>query len=249
MTSDLIDHLLRVHSHEETDFRWSSLRRLVKKWVIGTNILDAGCGTGHMTLELLKEGHDVTAVDNSQNLINFTNELIDKEGFNADVIRLDLTESEVLGRDRFDTIICLDVLEHISDDRLALRNLHRILAKDGNLIISVPAIKYLYGLRDKKIGHYRRYDRRELIEELEESGFQVIEIRYWNFLGFLPFLLSEKVFHKNIYEGLRYSDRSLASNILNKMLNLWFSAVENNVKFPLGLSIIAICKKQNKKIK
>jgi SAM-dependent methyltransferase len=156
---------------------------------------------------------------------------------------LDLTESAVLGENRFDTILCLDVLEHINDDRLAMKNLYKILDINGNIIISVPAIKYLYGIRDKKIGHFRRYDRGELIETLKESGFDVVDVRYWNFLGVLPFLFSEKVLHKELNEGVRYSNRSYLSKILINILNMWFEIVENNVRFPVGLSIIVIGKK------
>jgi len=130
------------------------LRKLVRKHLVGTRILDAGCGTGHTTLELLRDGYDVTAIDNSEDLVTFTKRLIEKDDFDADVIRLDLTESAVLGENRFDTILCLDVLEHIRDDRLAMINLYHILNKNGNIVISVPAIKYLYGIRDKKIGHF-----------------------------------------------------------------------------------------------
>ena len=245
MASDLVDHLVKIHNREKTDFRWKNLRKLVRKHVIGTQVLDAGCGTGHTTLELLREGYDVIAIDNSEDLITFTKNLIEKGGFDVDVRQLDLTESVVLGENRFDTILCLDVLEHISDDRLAMKNLYRILNKDGNIIISVPAINYLYGIRDKKIGHFRRYDRGELIEKLKESGFEVVDVRYWNFLGVLPFLLSEKVLHKELNEGVRYSNRSSASKILNNILNTWFEIIENNIRFLVGLSIIIICKKNN----
>jgi len=218
------------------------LRKLVRKHLVGTRILDAGCGTGHTTLELLRDGYDVTAIDNSEDLVTFTKRLIEKDDFDADVIRLDLTESAVLGENRFDTILCLDVLEHIRDDRLAMINLYHILNKNGNIVISVPAIKYLYGIRDKKIGHFRRYDQGELIEKLKESGFEVVYLRYWNFLGVLPFLLSEKVLHKELNESVRYSNRSLMSTILNNILNIWFELIENNIRFPVGLSIIIVCK-------
>jgi SAM-dependent methyltransferase len=243
MASDLVDHLVKIHNREKTDFRWRNLRKLVRKHVVGTRILDAGCGTGHTTLELLRESYDVTAIDNSEDLIAFTKTIIEKRGFNANVLQLDLTESAVLGENRFDTILCLDVLEHINDDRMAMENLYKILNINGTIIISVPAIKYLYGIRDKKMGHFRRYDRGELIEKLKESGFDVVDVRYWNFLGVLPFLFSEKVLHKELNEGVRYSNRSYLSKILTNILNTWFEIVENNVRFPVGLSIIVIGKK------
>jgi 2-polyprenyl-3-methyl-5-hydroxy-6-metoxy-1,4-benzoquinol methylase len=244
MTSDLVNHLNRVHKYEKTDFRWYNLRKLAKKYVAGKYILDAGCGTGHTTLELLNEGYDVTAIDISQELVDFTQRIIKENKYMGNVYALDLTNAKVLGENKFDTIVCLDVLEHIRDDELVLRNLCYILKKGGHLIVSVPALRFLYGSRDKKIGHYRRYGRAELIEKLKTSGFDIVDLRYWNFFGVLPFLFSEKVLHKWVYDEFRYSRSSSFSIALNTILGWWFSKIENNVRPPIGLTLIAICRKR-----
>ncbi|HDD44644.1 MAG TPA: methyltransferase domain-containing protein [Candidatus Desulfofervidus auxilii] len=243
MTSDLVDHLAKVHEYGKTDFRWLNLRKLVKKYVIGKSILDAGCGTGHMTLELLNDGYEVTAIDISQELVDFTKRIIKENNYRGEVHVLDLANAKVLGENKFDTIVCLDVLEHIRDDELAIKNLYYILKKNGHLIVSVPALRFLYGIRDKKIGHFRRYSKKELIKKLKNSGFQIVEIRYWNFLGVLPFLFSEKVLHSEVYEEIRYSKESFFSKFLNFLLDKWFFYIENNIRFPIGLSLIVICKK------
>ena len=245
MTSDLVDHLAKVHEYGKTDFRWHNLRKLVKKYVVGKSILDAGCGTGHTTLELLNDGYEVTAIDLSQGLVDFTKRIIKENNYTGDVYVLNLTNAKVLGENKFDTILCLDVLEHIRDDKLAIKNLYYILKKNGHLIVSVPALRFLYGIRDKKIGHYRRYGRDELIEKLRASGFDIVDIRYWNFLGVLPFLFSEKILHKKLYEGMRYSRKSFFSRLLNNLLDRWFYRIENNVRVPIGLSLIAICRKDS----
>ena len=243
MALDLVDHLTKVHRYEKTDFRWHNLRRLVKKHVVGKSILDAGCGTGHTTLELLNDGYEVIAIDSSQELVDFTQRIIKENNYNGDAYVLNLTNANVLGENKFDTILCLDVLEHIKDDELAIKNLYYILNKNGHLIVVVPAVSFLYGIRDKKIGHYRRYGKDELIEKLRASGFDIVDIRYWNFLGVLPFLFSEKIVHKKLYEGMRYSRKSFFSIALNAILSWWFSNIENSVRPPIGLSLIAICKK------
>lgn len=242
MTSYLADHLDRVHKYGKTDFRWRNLRKLVKRYIVGKLILDAGCGTGHMTLDLLNSGYEVTAIDISQELIDFTKRIIKDNNYVAAVHAIDLTNIKVLGENKFDTIVCLDVLEHIDDDELAIKNLRYILKKNGHLIVSVPALRFLYGIRDKKVGHYRRYSRVELIEKLRTSGFDVVSIRYWNFLGVLPFLVSEKILHKKLYDGMRYSRKSFFLRLLNDLLNRWFCGIENNVRFPIGLSLIVVAK-------
>ena len=247
MTSDLVNHLNRVHKYEKTDFRWHNLRKVAKKYVVGKYILDAGCGTGHTTLELLNEGYDVTAIDISQELVDFTQRIIKENKYMGNVYALDLTNAKVLGENKFDTVVCLDVLEHIRDDELVLRNLCYILKKNGHLIVSVPALRFLYGLRDKKVGHYRRFKRNELIEKLKTAGFEIVDLRYWNLLGVLPFLFSEKVLHKEVYEEMRYLRKSSFSIALNALLDWWFTTIENTVRPPIGLTLIAIAKPNKRK--
>jgi 2-polyprenyl-3-methyl-5-hydroxy-6-metoxy-1,4-benzoquinol methylase len=240
---DLFSHLFRIHKQGKKDFRLHSLRKLVKKYVVGKSILDMGCGTGHMTLELLNDGYNVSAFDISQEFVDFTKKLVEEHHYKSDVHVLDLRTAKVLGKNKFDTILCLDVLEHIRDDILAIENLYYLLKHDGYLVVSVPAMKFLYGIRDKKIGHFRRYSKDELIEKLSAPGFEIIDIRYWDFLGVFPFAFSEKILHRRLYEGMRYSRQSFFSRLFNALLDKWFCYIENNVRPMMGLSLIAVCKK------
>lgn len=243
MQSELITHLEKIHEYQKTDFRWSNLRKLVKSHIAGKKILDAGCGTGHLTLELLRENYDVTAVDYSDELVSFAKKTISDAQYPAQVFSSDLTTINEKNLPLFDTIVCLDVIEHIKRDDVALKNLHDLLKTDGTLIISVPALQSMYGERDKKIGHYRRYDKKEFIKRIEDAGFTLSSIRYWNFLGVIPFVLFEKVLHKPVNETVRYSRTSLNTYLVHPFLNWWFSVVENTVHFPVGLTLIAVCRK------
>ncbi len=241
MDSKIIDHLEKIHESGKKDFRWENLRKLVKRYVIGECVLDAGCGTGHMTLSLCNEGYKVTAIDCSEKLTSFTKKILKQNNQKAYIYTMNLLEVKSLGENRHDTIICLDVLEHIDDDQLALSNLVYTLKNDANLIISVPAFSFLYGQRDREIGHYRRYNKADFVKLIENSGLEITEIRHWNFLGFIPVFISEKILHKKINEGFRYSNKSTLSL---QLLNRWFSVIENNIHFPIGLSLIAVCKKK-----
>ncbi len=243
MQSELNIHLEKIHEHQKTDFRWCNLRALIEKFITGNKILDAGCGTGHLTLNLLKKNYDVTAVDYSDELICYAKKNINEANYAAKIFSCDLVSLKNNDLLPFDSIICLDVIEHIEKDAIVLHNFYDLLKSHGTLIISVPAIKKFYGERDKKVGHYRRYDKKELINKLKSAGFEILEIRYWNFIGIIPFVVSEKILHKPVNENIRYSRISLRSKLFNHLLNSWFSGVENNIRPPVGLTLIAVCKK------
>lgn len=241
MTTSLINHLKKTHEKSKTDFRWRNLRNLVKTHIQGTNILDAGCGTGHLTLELLQDGFTVTATDYSQDLVDFTKGILQQAGFSPDIYQLDLREAKTLSEENYDTIVCLDVLEHIDDDLIALKNLKNALKPGGVLIISVPAIGWLYSHRDEEIGHYRRYNKPELLEKLMTVGFETSTIRFWNFIGLFPYLISEKLLKISIDKNVRNNSESTFARIANNLLNVWFEHFENNLSSPIGLSLIAVC--------
>jgi SAM-dependent methyltransferase len=244
MTPELINHLQRVDEYQKTDFRWCSIRKLIKKYITGKKILDAGCGTGHLTLDLLKENYDVTPIDYSDELVCYAQKKIKDANYNTKVFSCDIVLIKNKNFLPFDSIICLDVIEHIDKDKIVLNNFCELLKNEGTLIISVPAITKFYGERDKKVGHYRRYDKKEITAKLKKAGFEIFEIRYWNFIGVIPFVLFEKILHKPVNENIRYSRISLSSKIFNRLLNYWFSIIENNIHLPIGLTLIIVCKKR-----
>jgi SAM-dependent methyltransferase len=245
MAGDLNDRLITIRKNERTDFRWQNLRKIIKKYIAGKQILDAGCGTGHLTIDLLKEGFEVTAIDSSPELVDLVRETIKNEKLHVTSFVMDIRNLNGLIPAKFNTIVCLDVIEHIDTDKIVLNNFREVLKREGTLIISVPAIKCLYGQRDNDVGHFRRYDKTELTDKVKNAGFTIVDIRYWNFIGVIPFFVSEKVFHKPLNEDIRYSRTRLRSKILNTLLNYWFSLIENRIRFPIGLTLIVVCRKKN----
>lgn len=239
----LADHLLNISPEE--DFRWRNLRLLVKDILNefskeDANILDLGCGTGHFAFYLARNGYRVTASDVSPDLVSIV-------AAKACQMKLDIKTmvadaANPISGGPYDAIICLDVLEHIEDDQVAMRNIRTVLKPDGVLICSVPALQGLYGERDRAIGHFRRYGREDLIKKMNGVGFNINSTRYWNFLGLLAVGFSEKVLHKRISEKTRYSS-SFFNRALNKILSSWFYFIENNMSAPIGLTLIAIAKR------
>lgn len=82
-----------------------------------------------------------------------------------------------------DTILCINVLEHIKDDRAAVQNMLRILINGGNLLLFVPAFPYLYSIIDQLAGHYRRYTKKSIKSLFSDLRGEWKEIKFFNFIG------------------------------------------------------------------
>lgn len=89
----------------------------------------------------------------------------------------------------FDSIVMINVLEHIQDDEALLRTIHRSLAPGGTVIVFVPALQQLFSPLDKAAGHFRRYEKSQLRHILESSGFHVATAIYMDMAGVIPWYL------------------------------------------------------------
>jgi SAM-dependent methyltransferase len=94
---------------------------------------------------------------------------------------------DVVGK-RYETIYTSNVLEHIEDDRKILCQLNSKLKAGGSLVIYVPAFQSLYSTIDENIGHFRRYSKKDLLGKLKEAGFEVVNSRYSDSIGFFAWL-------------------------------------------------------------
>lgn len=88
----------------------------------------------------------------------------------------------------FDGVYSINVLEHIADDTGTLRAIADQTAPGGRLFVFVPAWPLLYGSMDRRVGHVRRYRKRELVDKLEASGWTVDHVRYFDSIGFFSAL-------------------------------------------------------------
>lgn len=223
------------------DFRNINLVRLIISLVRGRKVLDIGSGSGFLLNELNKEGKKAFGVEPLTEMLTISRkrypELFIYQGYAEDI--------EKIFPHVVDTVIMTDVLEHIENDKEQLKKISRKIKKGGQIIIVVPAYQFLYGKRDEQLGHYRRYSSRILKKILEESGFRVANIRYWNTLGIFPYFFSEKILGKPLNSSLRTSAKAgIAKKALQRALSLWFRNIENKINFGFGLSIICVGQKK-----
>jgi len=220
-------------------------RKNFTKWVIDEtsselkgNILEIGCGLGTYSEHLIKNypNSNITLSDISLSYIHNL-----KEKFSSPKIqfyKLDLNNIDdfsKIGYDKFDSIIAINVLEHVKDDEFALRELYKMLKKEGSLIILVPAYKFLYNIIDKSIGHWRRYTKKELKEKLVKNNFSIKKMHSFNILGIFGWYLNGNVFKKS-------EINKEASSLFDKLVPA-MKIIEKLSRRKFGLSIICYCKK------
>jgi SAM-dependent methyltransferase len=200
---------------------------------LGRRVLEVGCGLGNFT-QLLCTRDLVVAIDVESQCVEALAQRLAGHG-NVIARRMDVADPAFveLRRHDPDSIACLNVLEHVADDRQALMHMHSVLPTGGKVVLIVPAFECLYGPVDKNLGHYRRYSRRALAHLAQSAGFQPIIIRYMNFAGFFAWWINAHLLRKT-----RQSERQIA--IFDSLIVPVQSRLERLIGPPCGQSIFAV---------
>jgi len=201
---------------------------------VGRRILEIGCGTGNLTGFLHRHG-PVLAVDvHPGYLRSAQKKLQGQKGITFRKVNL-ATGLAALRSYKADTLICVNVLEHLEDDGRVLAQCLRLLPPGGRLLLFVPAFQYLFGSMDVSYGHYRRYSLPDLVRKMEKAGFQVRYGRYLNLLGVLGWWLNGKILKKKI---IPRSQMLLYDKIVS-----FSSKIERYLPKPIGLSVFCVGQK------
>lgn len=211
--------------------RW--MAEMIKPWV-GDEVLEIGAGMGNMSQTLLpRKSYVATDVDKIYldylaNLFNGTPRVT--------VARLDIYDDAAFAayKDRFDTVVCLNVLEHIRDDERALRNMFQSLRSGGRLCLLVPRDPALYGTLDKALDHYRRYTTDEAEAKLKAAGFSVDKTFTFNRAVVPAWYINSRVLKKKTFNKFQLK-------VFDSLV--WFWRLVDRILPWQGVSLVAIARK------
>ena len=215
----------------------SLLRREISKNSGRPRIVDLGCGTGGMLLHLRDLGPSA-GVDASPEAV-----AIAREKTGTDVRLGSLPHDVPFDDGTFDVVTVLDVVEHIDDDVASLKKTYDLLRPGGLMVCTVPAHQYLWSEHDVLNEHKRRYSRSELRTKLENTGYNIRLLSFYN-MFFYPPVAVLRLLRRN------RTEHKPQLGIVPAPLNAVFTALFASEKYllklaalPVGVSLIAICEK------
>jgi len=204
---------------------------------MGSRILELGAGTGNITCLLVKNRELLYGIEKSQDqLFHLLQRIPESSIFK--VVHCDIEKDSLsyLKKINFNTVVCINVLEHISDHEKLLKDVFGLLPLNGRLILIVPALKGLLSRFDRQLGHFRRYERKELENLLRACGFDVEKTEYFNFPGIISWWFNFVLLKRNGFSSFQLIvfDRLIW---LVRLLDMFFKNT--------GLSLLVIAKKGN----
>jgi 2-polyprenyl-3-methyl-5-hydroxy-6-metoxy-1,4-benzoquinol methylase len=236
-------------------FLWHALQRHLGRVPArspGPRAIDLGGGAGGWVSFLAEQGRqafgELALADSSLRALETASSLLP-----APVSRYQVELLRLGWRDRWDVLFLLDVLEHIPDDRAALRQVFQAVAPGGLVFVTTPALQRFWSWNDAVVGHQRRYAREDLERLGRELGFRVLDTRYFMFL-LSPLLVLgrlmgqpdvSKLSRDELWALVERSHR-VPSPPVNALLRGVFSLetpLGHQVSFPWGTSVLAVLQK------
>ena len=198
-------------------------------------ILEIGSGIGNISQLVIEEGRSITLSDYNDEYCESLRKKFLQYNNVREVMRIDLLDPNFenkyfVHKEKFDSIFLLNVIEHIEDDLIAVKNCNYLLKSGGHLILLAPAYSWLYCTFDKQLGHYRRYSLNKLKDLLIQGAFSILKGDYFNFTGIAGWFLFGKIMNKKMLGRGEMS-------AFNKIVPL-AKAVDNILGRSTGLSII-----------
>jgi SAM-dependent methyltransferase len=207
---------------------------------LGKNLVEVGAGTGSFTELLLEQRPRTLAAIEPSGMYDLLVENIAKFRTEATVNAYQAIFTQVASKiketDNPDSIIYVNVLEHIEDDAQELKAVYETLAPKGRMFIFVPALPALYGAFDREVGHFRRYVKSDLETKVRDARFKILKSSYFDFAGIVPWWIKYQVFKASTLD-------QGTIKLYDKYAVPITRAIESAINPPLGKNILLIAAK------
>lgn len=236
------DRLELVSDLERWHFWFAGRRELVAQlWrrhlgVSPLRVLEVGCGSGRNALMMARAGHRVVGIDLRPERLREVAMRDERVALlQGDGAELPLRNAS------FEVAILLDILEH-ADDGKVLDEMRRCLVPGGALILTVPAMPWLWSHRDEAAGHLRRYTRKSLTRVVRDAGLEVAETRYYQCLLF-PVVAATRLVARKVPSTREMEERP------GRLMNAFFTALSmaearagSLIRWPWGSTLAMVCR-------
>ena len=233
---DLIEQKENVNRHPWELSRTDSLIKEIRKYHNKGLILDIGCGDSYFDYQLLKTNINITKL---YGVDIYLKKKIDINRYYA------VNDYSKLKDKKFDTIIMLDVLEHIENDEEFLNNMvNKLLKNNGKVILTVPAHQFLYSKHDEFLKHYRRYNIKMIRELCKKTNYKIVNYHYFYFSLFLFRLLFRNT--GNEVNAWKYKKNEPKTRFVRNILNIDYAICKFMHRLSNGLSLFVVLEKDIK---
>jgi len=229
-------HIENFDNHWWFEGRKNIIKKILKKNIKKKiKILDYGAGSG-VNIEMLSKFGKVDIFEPHKDREKYLKKKFINKKFKV--------LKKVSNKKIYDLIILADVLEHIKNDKKKIKELSLKLKKNGKILITIPAYKFLFTKKDTILGHYRRYR----INEIKNIflDFNIKKLSYFNSFLFLPIsicLIIYKILKTDFIDSVEKKPNYFLNSILFSIFN-FESNIINIINFPFGISIIGFFEKK-----
>ena len=212
------------------------------KWILeefipylGDHIAEVGAGMGNFSEFLLGTNvNHIVLFEPSDNMFASLEKKF-ADNSNVNTINAFFEEQSYSYNDTFDSVCYVNVLEHIEDHREALSHAYKTLHNKGHILIFVPALSFLYSNIDKKVGHYRRYSKNELVEVVTSAGFSIKKVKYFDMVGIIPWYIA--------FVLLKHTTTEVNVSAYDKLVIPIMRKIERNITPIIGKNIVLVAQK------
>ena len=207
---------------------------------IGRRVVEVGAGTGSFSEMILETEPEILSLIEPSEMFLEIVKNITGEGLETDVRHhraiFEYVADEIKAEASPDTIVYVNVLEHIDDDVSELELIYNTLELGGRLLIFVPAVRALFSDFDRSIGHYRRYTKRELEQKVRDAGFKIVKSKNFDAAGVIPWFVKYR-----LLRSMNLDQRSVS--LYDGLVVPIVSRIEARLPVPIGKNVVMVAEK------